>query len=680
MKISLKGSLYTLISLLLTVVILGSFLSQISPGEVLNLIREADLGGVLMFLVLSFTMNIFRTWRYRLLLGLSGYAPPRFSMFMVVLVRNLFSDLLPARVGTLAYVAVVTTRLGVPMQAALNSWAYSFVFDMLAVTPLVILAAFITGGSTMLSVPALIGGSLVLALIVSIAILLLPKFFRIAATLIERMPLLSAGTKSSLGAQLKLTESEVVRTRDQGVFLRLLFLSAMVRIFKYGGLYMFLYALLRPMGFTLSQLEPNRVFLGILAAELAASLPISGIAGFGVYQGAWALVFHLLGFSEHIAKLTSLSHHIFTQAYGYLLGIGAMLVLMLPFLKLQDSSLKQPRRRENAFAFYGLMLGVCLTAALLCRLAYQTFPYTQSFQQFSADQPDAAQLQLRSQISAQLPGTIVFDSNRSGTFGIYTIHPDGSGIETIADGPQHEMYPDPSPDGNFIAYAVALSLQRNSPSEIWIKNLNDGTQRRITEDGTFPTFSRDGSKIFFERGRESVYSFDLLSGKEALLFPLKPKDFKYQIVMPRLSSDQSQVCFTSDRKGRWNVWCADLKTQKSSQIAHGCEPSWLDNGDVLWVSTTAVRERSGIYGYNPAQDRSYEVQDGDAPRGHEYFPTMTPDGKFLLFGACSPDQHSHEDSNYQLFIKAMDSGVVARLTFDAFNNRWPKLLMRAGAR
>ena len=61
---------------------------------------------------------------------------------------------------------------------------------------------------------------------------------------------------------------------------------------------------------------------------MAASLPISGIAGFGAYEGAWAGVFILLGFPAAMAKATSLSHHLVTQLYGYLIGIASILTLL----------------------------------------------------------------------------------------------------------------------------------------------------------------------------------------------------------------------------------------------------------------------------------------------------------------------------------------------------------------
>jgi len=104
---------------------------------------------------------------------------------------------------------------------------------------------------------------------------------------------------------------------------------------------MFLFALVFPIGFSLYELSVPKVFVGIVSAEFAASLPLSGIAGFGAYEGTWAFVFRLLGFSGDLADLTALTHHLFTQIYGYLLGALSLIALMLPIYS--DRAVVKPR-------------------------------------------------------------------------------------------------------------------------------------------------------------------------------------------------------------------------------------------------------------------------------------------------------------------------------------------------
>ena len=56
------------------------------------------------------------------------------------------------------------------------------------------------------------------------------------------------------------------------------------------------------------------------------------------------------------------------------------------------------------------------------------------------------------------------------------------------------------------------------------------------------------------------------------------------MVKPRVSPDKKFVAFTSDRNDRWNAWLAALDSQESEHIAEGCEPAWLNNENLVWVS------------------------------------------------------------------------------------------------
>ena len=85
-----------------------------------------------------------------------------------------------------------------------------------------------------------------------------------------------------------------------------------------------------PLGYTTAGLGFFRVFLGVVGAELAAALPIHGIAGFGTFEAAWAFSFSQLGFSTEDAIMSGILTHAVSQVVEYGLGIGALLYLMRP--------------------------------------------------------------------------------------------------------------------------------------------------------------------------------------------------------------------------------------------------------------------------------------------------------------------------------------------------------------
>ncbi len=333
---------FAIFSIIVSAGILIYLFSKVSLREVVEAIGRIPFDWIILFVFFSFTMSVFRTWRYKLLLGASGYHPSELALFLINLVRNFFSDLLPARLGTLIYVYLVRSRLNIPLGPAISSFAYSFLFDIIGLA-LILLPAVVVASFGLRSAIVLVAIGLLLAG-VSIAILyLLPYMCGKMAQGIHNISLVPFTIREKLNCFLTETEEHLRLSRSQGIYWKVLALSVAVRLCKYLSLYFLLVGLVIPLGYSLQDFPFVKVFPGMCGAELASSLPISGIAGFGVYEGAWACVFQLLGYPEKVAILTSLSHHLITQVYGYSLGGIALIVLLLPFF---NSSAGEPMRKQ----------------------------------------------------------------------------------------------------------------------------------------------------------------------------------------------------------------------------------------------------------------------------------------------------------------------------------------------
>lgn len=360
-----RTPLYIALSLCLTAGVFY-FLSHFTSSEkVISILRGVDRRGVAMFLLLSMAMSFFRTWRYGLVLKVSGHSPPPGPLFLIVLVRNFLSDLLPARLGTLSFVYLATSRLGIPLSSSVSSFALSFLFDIAALVPMVTAAALLVGLSPLdKALPLLLALALFLAVVTGGIIFSLPAIFRLSGRIAGALPVFRGRWREKWRNFCAEAEREVKHVREEGIFLRLFALSLLVRLAKYGSLYVLLHALLRPLEYGVKELSPAKVLLGLVSSELAASLPISGIAGFGVYEGTWSLVFTLLGMPAELAATTGVSHHVFTQAYGYLLGaLSLLLLLLLPVRGGQAAvSLKA---KSPALSFYLRMLAVLAAVSML---------------------------------------------------------------------------------------------------------------------------------------------------------------------------------------------------------------------------------------------------------------------------------------------------------------------------
>ena len=324
----LKSLGYIVSSLLLAIGVFTWLLTHVTWRQILDLMLAVNLPLLGLFFILSMSMQLVRTVRYRLVLKSVGQAPNFFRLFLAVLVRGLCVDLLPARTGELVYIYLLRVKLGVELGAATASFALAFLFDLMALAPLLVAALLFVGMGVTFSPTLLVGTGVTLLLLAMLALHLLPAALRLGFRACALFPDRAAAFRRWSRRFLAATHRQVHRARAQGIYVPLFGLSLGVRLLKYSALYILLLAMLHPHGYTLHSLPFPKVFLGLCAAEMAASLPISGIAGFGAYEGAWAGVFMLLGFPAAMAKATSLSHHLFTQIYGYLIGIASILTLL----------------------------------------------------------------------------------------------------------------------------------------------------------------------------------------------------------------------------------------------------------------------------------------------------------------------------------------------------------------
>ena len=311
-----------LTSLLLSVALVAWLLSGIELSELGRTLRDAHQPSLVMFALVYGAGLLARATRYRLLLD---QPVPPVKLLLITQVRNMLADLLPARLGSIVYVYLVTTRANISLPRGLSSFMLAFVFDIMAITPLLLLALLTVGGAAPI-------GSNFLPLL---AILLFLGSF---ASLPALAPVLrfvaralgGIATARPLVWAAEATAVEVDASWGTGRLLQVLALSMGVRLCKFGALYCLLHAVLVPHGYDWGSLAPAPTFLGIAGAELSAMLPIQGVAGFGTYEAAWSLAFTKLGFPESLAILSGLASHLISQVFEYSIGVAALLWLMRP--------------------------------------------------------------------------------------------------------------------------------------------------------------------------------------------------------------------------------------------------------------------------------------------------------------------------------------------------------------
>jgi hypothetical protein len=163
----------------------------------------------------------------------------------------------------------------------------------------------------------------------ALAAVVLAVFFRLAPSLrllasrFGRVPRFTAAA-----GKLEEVALEVERSGGVGKTIALLSVSFLIRLLKFAAYWSLLLGVLRHQGLGATELPFWRVFLGIAGAELSATLPIHGVAGFGTYETAWALGFTRLGLSKEVAILSGFATHLLSQLYDYSTGLAALAIAL----------------------------------------------------------------------------------------------------------------------------------------------------------------------------------------------------------------------------------------------------------------------------------------------------------------------------------------------------------------
>lgn len=332
---SKKRIISLILSILLSVFLLGFLLSHITTDDLIQTFSNIFYPALFAFVAISLFASVLRAWRYKWLLNPN---PISFgNILLVTFIRNLFVDLLPARIGSLSYVYVLNKRLKYPFEQAASTFVVAFVFDFLTLSPFLILSILIVGlGDTSVSIlPLLLLASVFLLLIYLVLYQIIPLtkiFFRVYVYLLKSFGLEAKTWAETSRNKIQLTIHGLRHIKNRKIQWPLFFLSLLIRAGKYGSLYFLLLSLLHNHGFSLANLSLWKTILGITGAELTGALPIKGIAGFGTWESGWALAFQLMDFDQKIAILSGIGVHLISNLFEYSLGILSILILTFPFL------------------------------------------------------------------------------------------------------------------------------------------------------------------------------------------------------------------------------------------------------------------------------------------------------------------------------------------------------------
>ena len=130
--------------------------------------------------------------------------------------------------------------------------------------------------------------------------------------------------------------------------------------------------------------------------------------------------------------------------------------------------------------------------------------------------------------------------------------------------------------------------------------------------------------------------------------------------------DQAWDCATGNGQS-----ALSLANYFNQVVATDASAKQIDNA----IAATGITYRVAPAEQSGLDDESVEVlQDRRPPWGYEYFPSLSVDGKLLLFSESRFDQRDFYSSNFQIFTKDLNTNEVRRVSNDSYTNRYPRYL------
>jgi Tol biopolymer transport system component len=310
------------------------------------------------------------------------------------------------------------------------------------------------------------------------------------------------------------------------------------------------------------------------------------------------------------------------------------------------------------------------------------------------DAVDASEQAAMKAVGQKANGIIVWSSSRVGNHDLFTMKTDGSDVKQITQGEEVDWFPRFSPDGSKILFCRS---KKGWVSERDANNSDKWDIYTISPDGSDPVKVVDSGswaswigpdEIIFVRGTTILRKKLGSDAETAIMNSEGVSDLDGALLQqPEMSRDGKYLAITLRGSMReTGIWNIAKKTWTKTGL--GCQINWAPTKTAIyWVNPTGNGSseifQMAIKDGQPAKDFSDdELRFIDVPgrRSHEYFPQLSRDGKWLVWGVTQRG-HDHDIADYEIYLWEVGTSAdtAVRLTHNSGNDRWPDIFIPSAA-
>lgn len=310
------------------------------------------------------------------------------------------------------------------------------------------------------------------------------------------------------------------------------------------------------------------------------------------------------------------------------------------------------------------------------------------------DAPPAEEAALMKEVGDKAGGLIVWSSSRVANHDLFTMKTDGSEVKQITHGDEVDWFPRFSPDGSKVLFTRSkkgwVSERDANASDKWdlyTVGVDGAEPAKVVSDASWGSWiSQD--EVLYVRGTK-IYRQKLAGTETQIMDSEGVSDLGGALLQqPELSSDGKYIAITlRGSKRETGIW--DIAKKTWTQTGLGCQINWTpDHSAIYWVHPTGNGGsrvlKMPISDGKPPKDSSVDDSvfiDLPGRRSHEYFPQLSSDGKWLVWGITQRG-HDHDIADYEIYLWEVGSPPekAARLTFNSANDRWPDIFIPGAAK